>query len=157
MNNPNAARDAFENAIRSDQADAGPYLDLVQIELQDQHWEEASRLMDSLLGLTPEDPKAHYFRGLAKFNLKEFSAAETSFRSLEQQGYCQEFPMSYFFLGMIDANQGEIPAAAKEFRQYLKVASSELIPAGWKERLANQLEAWESEGLIEKDDETMGE
>jgi TolA-binding protein len=150
MNNPNGARSAFENAIRSDEQNAGPYMDLVQIELQQERWNEASQLMDTLLGITPGDPKAHYFNGLAKFNLKQYPGAEASFRVLEQHGHCQEYPMSYFFLGMIDVDKGEIPAAAEEFRLFLQMMPSELLPPGWKENLSQQLRSWESQGLIEK-------
>ena len=105
-------------------------------------WQNPEVLWKFVVSFYPKVPVAYY-------NLGKLAVAEESFRKIEKSGNWKDFPMAILFLGIIDANQGEIPRAAEELRTYLRITPERLFPEGLKDQINEQLQVWESEGLIE--------
>lgn len=149
MKDEDLARSSFARSFAADPKFTPPYFELISLELKASRFAEAAQLSDVLLNLMPDTPRSLYFHGLAHYSMGDSAVAEVSFRKIEKSGKWQEFPMVFLLLGIMDANQGEIPLAAKEFRTYLRVTPEEQFAEGIKDKLTKQLQAWESEGLIE--------
>ena len=152
-NKPNA-RTSFQRAIDTDEKYVKPYLELARLEIKEHKWHEALKLTSKVNLLNPYIIENQYFHGMANYYLVQFEAAEESFRRLEKNDQLRTYPLVNFYLGMIDAKQGEIQTSARELRQYLSDAPEELIPEDWRKLIEEQLDIWEKQGLIEKEDVT---
>ena len=145
------ARQAFERAIAADPKYFGPYLGLVQMEIKQRTWEKAAELTSRMLEVSPQHPQARYFHGWANYSLGRLDAAKASFLTIKENGHSQAFPMTHFFLGIIHTKQKQVPAAASEFRYYLAISPEGAFAENLKGKIIRQLQAWEEQGLIEKE------
>ena len=143
------ARHAFQQAIAADGEFFGPIAGLTQMEIQAKNWTEAGKHADRLLELLPEHPHAQYLNGLLYYNQKRHTTAQGYFKKIEDAGQTAMFPMTHFFLGAILMAQNKIPEAASQFRSYLTITPEEMIPENLKAMLGQQLDSWESQGLLE--------
>lgn len=145
----NGAREAFRQAIRTDDRFILPYVDLARMEFQEKNWNAVSELTDQLSELSPELPEAYYYGGLARYSSGQIEEAEKSLRWLDERGLCGRYPLTYFYLGVIDSKRGEIELAATELRLFLKSTPEAQVPPDWRKKITEQLAQWQEQGLIE--------
>jgi TolA-binding protein len=146
------AREAFRSTIEADERYIAPYLDLAGLELGEQRFEEAVKLTDRLMELSPQDSQVLFFDGLAKYSVGDIEAAEKSLRAVvKSPGEGTKYPATYFYLGLIELQRRQLQSAAGEFRRYLRTAPASQVPLERREELTKKLALWEEHGLIEKE------
>ena len=120
---PAAARNAFEAAIRADPKFADPYLRLAVLEYAAQHWDQLVDVTDRLLGIDAIDfPQAWTLNAAGHYNNRNLEAAEKSAREAERSDPGRRFPETWRLLGLILAARGDFAGAAEQFREYLRAA-----------------------------------
>jgi len=140
------ARQAFEKAIASDAKYLNPYQPLVRMAIQQGRWDDAVQLSSQVLRLNPHVTEAHYFQGVANFNMGRMEAAQKSVEAVQSSNDSKQFPESLRLLGMIQAKQGKFDVAATSFRSFLtSQPASPAAPA-----IRQQLREWEELGVIQK-------
>jgi hypothetical protein len=141
------AREAFEHALEADPQYLTPYLALATLEVRSAKWAETAEITTAILKQNPFIGRAHFLHALAHYQLGELQVAEESALEVKRTNEIQQYPVLYLILGDIHARKGEIPLAATEFRRYL-----EYLPnASNAAQVKNQLEKWESQGLVNRE------
>jgi TolA-binding protein len=118
-----AARKSFAQALAADSKYIKPYLELSDLSFRDQNWKDVKDSTDRLLSLNPVDfPKAWYFNAVAKYELKDYDAAEKSARDGVKNDPGNTMPRMNQLLGVLLAGKEDYPGAAEALKNYLKVA-----------------------------------
>ena len=138
------ARQAFESAVAGDPNYIRPNLVMMELEVQKQNWDEVSKWSSRVTELNPYLVSAHYYRGVARINLKQIDLAEESFQKVRDSYKGDEFPYASYMLGYIRANRGEFESAASELRHFLKIKGE----ASEVDLIKGHLAEWEKEGRI---------
>lgn len=138
------ARQAFEKALSTDDKYINPYLSLAALEIQENRWEEASKVTARLLELNPYVMHGHFLNAVACFNSGKLDAAADSARHIQKSEEAKRYPLSHYILGAVLAGKGDVPSAAREFRAYLK----EQPGSSYSPRIQRVLTEWEQKGLL---------
>ncbi len=77
------AYEAFEKAVGADASYIAPYSPLLQMAIQDQRWDDATWLCQTILKLNPFASEARYFLAVALFNKGDMASAEQAIRDLQ--------------------------------------------------------------------------
>jgi tetratricopeptide (TPR) repeat protein len=121
QNQPDAAKNAFQQAIAADSRFVAPYVGLASIEAIRQNWQETARLTDQAITLDPIDfPNGYFYNSVANFNLGHFDAAEKSARKAATLDSQHRLPQIQSLLGRILLMKKDYPGALENFRSYLK-------------------------------------
>lgn len=146
--NSDEGRMAFERAVKADPKYINPQIALARIAFESQDWEKAVHWTARLLELDRSNPEALYWDGMANYHLRRIEKAERSLRLLYKNGHSERYPYGLLALGVIHANQGQITEAAQELRSYLELMPADQVPEDQRRQVEDQLQIWESEGLI---------
>jgi tetratricopeptide (TPR) repeat protein len=120
---PDAAKNAFQQAINADSKFATPYVSLASIEAVHQNWTEAARLSDQAITLDPIDfPNGYFYNSVANYNLGKLDVAEKSARKAATLDSQHRLPQIQSLLGRILLMKKDYPGALDNFRTYLKSA-----------------------------------
>jgi tetratricopeptide (TPR) repeat protein len=121
--NVEGAKKSWTQALVADPKYVKPYLDMVEISFHDQKWEDVKDGTDRLLSLNAVDfPRAWYFNAVAKYELKDFDAAEKSARDGVKNDPGNTMPRINQLLAVLLAGKQDYPGAAEALKNYLKVA-----------------------------------
>jgi tetratricopeptide (TPR) repeat protein len=120
-NQPDNAKNAFQQAITADPKFVAPYVNLASIEAMHQNWQETARLSDQAITLDPVDfPNGYFMSSVAHFNLGHIDVAEKSARKAATLDGQHRLPQIQSLLGRILMIKKDYPGALENFRSYLK-------------------------------------
>ena len=136
---PDKAREAFEKAMTADPKYIPPYVNLANLQLQAQDYENAVGTAGKALDLNPSIPIANYVQAVGNFKLNRLDDAEKSAQEVEK-GPHQNLPQVYALLTDIFLMKNDYPNAAAQMRAYLKAWPKGPFAPEMKKRL-DQLEA----------------
>ena len=136
---PDKAREAFEKAMTADPKYIPPYLNLANLQLQTQEYENAVGTAGKALELNPSIPLANYMQAVGNFKLNRLDDAEKSAQEVEK-GPHQNLPQVYALLTDIFLMKSDYPNAAAQMRAYLKAWPKGPYAPEMKKRL-DQIEA----------------
>ncbi len=145
QNDRSGATEAFHQAIAADPDYSNPRASLALIAMAEERWEDAARLADDALEISPSYIRAHYFRAMANSNLGRINAAEASALRVRESAEVQNYPLVYYVLGWIMSQRGDFDSAAAQFRHLLEIQPEVRLA----EQLREQLADWEQQGLIQ--------
>ena len=112
------ARKSFHKSINLDPTIPQNYYDLALLDMQAGEYREATRMLKTFLGITPQDAKAHLMLGIAYRKQGE----DARVRQLKQAlAITPGLPLAHYNLGKIHASQGDNSAALDEYRDELGV------------------------------------
>jgi Flp pilus assembly protein TadD len=115
-----AARQAFQSAISSDNRYVSPYNQLALMAGQEGKWEEAADYSRKALDLNPvEFPSAYWYNAVSNFQLKRMDAAEKSALELLKLDTTHRYPQAEGMLGNIYLMKGDNAKAGEHLRAYL--------------------------------------
>ena len=140
------ATEAFEQALAADSQYVNPYLFLALMALEEKRWEQAARLSDRALKVSPQQITAHYLNAVANSSLGRIDVAEESALQVQESSQAQNYPLIHYVLGWIMSQRGNFHSAAVEYRRFLEIQPH--VPLA--EKLKEQLTQWRKEGLIQK-------
>ena len=146
QNDRSGATEAFHQAIAADPDYSNPRASLALIALAEERWEDAARLADDALEISPSHIRAHYLRAVANSNLGRIDVAEASALRVRESAEVQNYPLVYYVVGWIMSQRGNFHSAAVEYRRFLEIQPH--VPLA--EKLKEQLTQWQKEGLIQK-------
>jgi Tetratricopeptide repeat len=136
---PDKAREAFQKATTADPKYIPPYVNLANLQLQAQDYENAVGTAGKALELNPSIPIANYVQAVGNFKLNRLDDAEKSAQEVEK-GPHQNLPQVYALLTDIFLMKNDYPNAAAQMRAYLKAWPKGPFAPEMKKRL-DQLEA----------------
>jgi tetratricopeptide (TPR) repeat protein len=136
---PDKAREAFEKAMTADPKYIPPYVNLANLQLQAQEYENAVGTAGKALDLNPSIPVANYVQAVGNFKLNRLDDAEKSAQEVEK-GPHQNLPQVYALLTDIFLMKNDYPHAAAQMRAYLKAWPKGAFAPEMKKRL-DQIEA----------------
>jgi TolA-binding protein len=136
---PEKAREAFEKAMTADPKYIPPYVNLANLQLQAQEYENAVGTAGKALDLNPSIPLANYVQAVGNFKLNRLDDAEKSAQQVEK-GPHQNLPQVYALLTDIFLMKNDYPNAATQMRAYLKAWPKGPFAPEMKKRL-DQIEA----------------
>lgn len=113
------ARESFNKSIRLDPTIPQNYYDLALLDMQVNDYDEAVRMLQNFLSVSPRDAKAHLMLGIA---YRERGDDAPAIQQLKQAlEISPGMPLVHYNLGKIDASQGDNKAALSEYREELGV------------------------------------
>jgi tetratricopeptide (TPR) repeat protein len=145
MQDAPAAREAFEKAVEADEKYLSPYLPLIKMSLQEQRWDEVSRMTGQLLRLNPHVSEAYFYNAIANFNAGRLEEAEKAIADLRLRDDADKIPGSHHLLGMIFVKRGQFEQAAAAFRGYMAVEPDSQLAS----KLKRQVYEWEQLGVVQ--------
>ena len=139
------ARRAYEQSIGSHSTYIEAYLDLIDLEMSQERWGQASDLCLHVLEVDPSLVRAHFLHAVANLNLGRLDLAEQSIKRVRESKDTRSQSGCHYITGAILAARGNFEAAARELHLFLEVAPQGEMTDKLKEKLAT----WVKEGLIE--------
>jgi Flp pilus assembly protein TadD len=133
------ARQAFTKAIATDPKYIPPYVNLANLQLQAQEYENVVETAGKALDLDPGIELANYFQAFADFRLNRLDAAEKIAREAEKRPR-PIFSQWHALLAQIFLQKQDYPSAAAQMRAYLKESPKGPLAPGMKKSL-DQIEA----------------
>jgi Tfp pilus assembly protein PilF len=120
---PPEAREAYERAMQADPRYARAFLLAARLALDERRMEDGLRLSEAVLAINPiEYPEAHFYRGVANYNLKRLDEAEKSIRRAMELDTTHRLPRAERLLGFVLASEGEYRPALEHLRNYVKIS-----------------------------------
>jgi tetratricopeptide (TPR) repeat protein len=113
------ARQAYAKSVAADPKYIPPYVNLANLQLQNQEYQDAVETAGKALALNPSIPVANYLQAVGNFRLKRLDDAEKSAQEVEK-GPHQNLPQVYALLADIFLLKQDYPGAAAQMRTYLK-------------------------------------
>lgn len=113
------AREAFAKAMTADPKYIPPYLNLANLQLQAQEYQDAVDTAGKALALDPSIPIANYVQAVGELKLNRLDDAQKSAQEVEK-GPHQNLPQVYALLTDIFLMKNDYPNAAAQMRAYLK-------------------------------------
>ena len=135
---PEKAREAFQKSMTVDPKYIPPYVNLANLQLQSQQYEDAVGTAGKALDLNPSIPVANYVQAVGNFKLNRLDDAQKSAQQVEK-GPHQNLPQVYALLTDIFLMKNDYPNAAAQMRAYLKAWPKGPFAPEMKKRL-DQLE-----------------
>ena len=118
---PAEARQAYEEAAKSDSRFVTPYLRLMVLSGREEHWEDVAKNAATVVQLDPTSyPIAYYFSGIAYSNLKREDEAEKSVRAGLKVDSRGTVPRLNHLLGTLLLHRGAYAEALPYLRAYLQ-------------------------------------
>jgi hypothetical protein len=133
------ARQAFTKAIAADPKYIPPYLNLANLQVQNQEYENALETSGKALELNPGIELADYLQAIADFRLNRLDAAEKIAQEAEK-GQRPVSPRWYALLAEIFLQKRDYPRAAAQMQAYLKESPKGSLAPEMKKDL-DQIEA----------------
>jgi len=113
------ARQSFRKAVRLDPTIPQNYYDLALLDMQDGDYAEATAMLQTYLGVSPQDAKAHLMLGIA---CRKQNKDQLAIEQLKQAiAASPDLPLAHYNLGKIYASQGGNKAALEEYRKELGI------------------------------------
>jgi tetratricopeptide (TPR) repeat protein len=139
------ARASFNKSIRLDPTIPQNYYDLALLDMQTGDYDEAVRMLQNFLGISPRNAKAHLMLGIA---YRKQGNDELAVQQLKQAlAITPGLPLVHYNLGKIHASQGNNESALDEYREELGV-NPEFYDVYWSagdaEMEINKLDAAEA-------------
>jgi tetratricopeptide (TPR) repeat protein len=139
------ARESFHKSIRLDPTIPQNYYDLALLDMQTGDYDEAVRMLQNFLGISPRNAKALLMLGIA---YRKQGNDELAIRQLKQAlAITPGLPLAHYNLGKIHASQGNNESALDEYREELGV-NPEFYDVYWSagdtEIAINKLDAAEA-------------
>jgi tetratricopeptide (TPR) repeat protein len=120
------ARDALDSAITADPQFVYPYEQLYQISFQETKWQELADTTDRLLRLNPYDfPAAFYYNGVARYQLKNFDAAQKSLQQAIVADPRNLNPKTRYVLGLVLVQKRDYRGAAEQLTAFATLAPND--------------------------------
>lgn len=120
------ARAVLAKAISADPQYVYPYEQLYIVAFEDANWQELADNTGKLLRLNPyEFPRAYYFNGVARFQLKDYPAAQKSLEQAIEADPRRTNPKAHYVLGMVLTQKKEYQAAAESFATFMSLAPND--------------------------------
>jgi tetratricopeptide (TPR) repeat protein len=113
------ARKSFNKSINLDATIPQNYYDVALLDMQAGDYGEATRMLQTFLGIVPRDAKAHLMLGIADRKQGEDALAVQQLK--QALAITPDLPLVHYNLGKIDASQGNNDAALDEYRSELGV------------------------------------
>ena len=113
------ARLAYAKSMAADPKYIPPYVNLANLQLENQEYQDAVETAGKALALNPSIPTANYLQAVANFRLKRLDDAQKSAQEVEK-GPHQNLPQVYALLADIFLIKQDYPSAAAQMRTYLK-------------------------------------
>lgn len=113
------ARQAFTKAIAADPKYIPPYVNLANLQMQNQEYENAFETSGKALELNPGIERAGYFQALANFRLNRLDAAEKIAQEAQKRPR-PILPQWHALLAEILLQKQDYPGAAEQMQAYLK-------------------------------------
>jgi tetratricopeptide (TPR) repeat protein len=137
QNNAQGARLSYAKSLEADPKYVNPYQQLAVLAAQGEKWTEVASYTDRLLGLNPIDfPDAWMYNAMAKFQLRQFEAAEQSARQGLAADPAHRYPKLDQVLGVILVQKHAYPEAAQHMRAYIRMVPDAVDSALVKRQLA---------------------
>lgn len=137
QNKPADARQAFLQAVASDDRFVVPYLSLARLSATERNWPDTLDRTTTLLRLDPYSyPQAYYYRAVAQYNLKDFDGALDSARQAVKLDTRHATPLAEQLLGILLLGKEDFTSAAEQFRNYMQHAPPTANLQGAKALLA---------------------
>lgn len=113
------ARESFNKSIRLDPTIPQNYYDLALLDMQADNYDEAVRMLQNFLNVSPHHAKAHLMLGIAYRGKGDDALAIQQLKQALE--ISPGLPLVHYNLGKIDASQGDNKAALSEYREELGV------------------------------------
>jgi len=133
------ARQAFAKAIAADAKYIPPYVNLANLQLQNQEYEDAAETAGKALELNPGLEVANFTQALADFRLNRLDDAEKIAREAEK-GPAPISPQWHALLADVFLQKHDYSNAAEQMRAYLKQSPKGPLAPEIKKKL-DQMEA----------------
>jgi tetratricopeptide (TPR) repeat protein len=115
-----AARQAFQSAIASDNHYVSPYNQLALLAGQEGKWQDVADYSRKALDLNPvEFPSAYWYNAVGNFHLQHMAEAEKSARELIKLDTTHLYPQAENLLGNLLLQKGDAAQASEHLRAYL--------------------------------------
>jgi tetratricopeptide (TPR) repeat protein len=123
LNDNDAARKSYEQALAADSKFVSPYDRLAGLAATQRNWQEVVDDTSHLLRLNPVDfPRAWYSNAFANFQLQNIEAAEKSAESGITADSAHQIPQLKYLLGVILAQKQDYAGAVENMRAYIALA-----------------------------------
>jgi tetratricopeptide (TPR) repeat protein len=123
LNDNDAARKSYEQALAADSKFVSPYDRLAGLAATQRNWQEVVDDTSHLLRLNPVDfPRAWYSNAFANFQLQNIEAAEKSAESGITADSAHRIPQLKYLLGVILAQKQDYAGAVENMRAYIALA-----------------------------------
>jgi tetratricopeptide (TPR) repeat protein len=117
------AREAYEQAIKTDPKFVKPYVQLATVLNAEQKYEQLVSVTATAIKLDPVGfPAAHLLNAMGNLRLGDMQAAAASARQAVKLDPQHAFPEAEYTLGVALGNLGDYQGAAEHLRTYLQVA-----------------------------------
>ena len=139
------ARKSFRKAIRLDPTILQNYYDLALLDMQAEDYNEATEMLKTFLGATPQNAKAHLMLGIAYSKQNNVPLAIEQLK--KALAISPKLPLAHYNLGNIYASQGNNMAALDEYKTELGVNPDfygVYVSAGYSEIGVKQYDAAEA-------------
>jgi tetratricopeptide (TPR) repeat protein len=123
LDEPDAARKSYGEAIAADSKFVSPYLPLTIMALHAKNWQLVSYQTGLLLKLNPvEFPNAWYLNSLANYSMSNLDVAEKSIRQGMSNDPAHRYPKMEELLAYILFEKRDLAGGAEHLRAYLKLS-----------------------------------
>lgn len=139
QNQPEKARQAFSESIKSDPKYIRPYLGQADIQMRTRQFNELIETTGTLLRLDPTLGTASYYKAVGHYSLGQFAEAEKSAQAAIRSPSGSP-AVVHFMLGTLLARKGTLPEAEKELRLFLQIAPGSPAAAE-AQKLLTQMES----------------
>ncbi|MBA3914128.1 MAG: tetratricopeptide repeat protein, partial [Acidobacteriales bacterium] len=125
QNNPAAAQQSFEQALKADPKFVSPYQALAELAARQEHWAEVVKFTDAVLALNPTNfPQVWFMNAIGNFDLHQLAAGEKSVREGLRLDVQHQMPRMEYLLSLILAQRQQYHEAAEHMTGYLKLATT---------------------------------
>ncbi len=131
------AREAYEQAIKTDPKFVKPYVQLATVLNAEQKYAELVNVTATAIKLDPVSfPAAHLLNAMGNLRLGDIKAAAASAQQAVKLDPEHAFPEAEYTLGVALGNLGDYQGAAEHLRTYLQVAPDSPSAGAVKRQLA---------------------
>lgn len=119
-----AARDAYQHAVKLDPHLLAAFLNLTRLELASQHWAEALKYAESLINADTSHLylEAYLDEVVAQYGLHDLKGAEATLEKALPLDQKHQQPYLEYFMGAVLGANGEVERGAGHLRNYLQLA-----------------------------------
>jgi TolA-binding protein len=115
------AREAFTRAVTINNKNFDANRNLARLELGDNNYEGAKKLLKDALTSRPGDPNTLGMLSFAELKTKEFDQALLDAEKVHQDGN-DAFPLAHLVAASVRESKGDLAGARKQYEMYLKEA-----------------------------------
>jgi Tfp pilus assembly protein PilF len=115
------AREAFTRAVTINNKNFDADRNLARLELGENNYEGAGKLLQDALTARPGDPEALGMLSFTEFKTKQFDRALSDAEKVHQDGR-DAFPIAHLVAASVRESKGDLAGAQKQYEMYLKEA-----------------------------------